>query len=79
MERHLEKARLELRRALEEHPGSNELDQLTRLILEAVRAIAAAQREALRGDWDGDHRSELKVVRSFPTESDRTAGRGACP
>ncbi len=48
MMRHLDAARLELRRALEEHEGSGELDKLTRLILEAVTAITAARREALR-------------------------------
>ena len=47
MRRHLDNARLELRRALEEHEGSGELDRLTRLILEAVRAITAARREVL--------------------------------
>ncbi len=70
MMRHLDNARLELRRALEEHEGSGELDKLTRLILEAVRAITAARREALRVDRRVEHhfvsdlgpdRPELKV------------------
>ncbi len=45
MMRHLDAARLELRRALEEHDCSGELDKLTRLILEAVTAPVAARRE----------------------------------
>ena len=52
----LGRARLELRRALEEHPGANELDQVTRCILEAVRAITAARREAMALHPGGDDR-----------------------
>ena len=46
MIRHLDNARLELRHALEQHKGSCKLDALTRLILEAVRVITSARREA---------------------------------
>ncbi len=52
--RRLDNARVELHRALEEHPGSNELDQVARLVLQAVRSIAAARREALRSGGAGD-------------------------
>jgi hypothetical protein len=47
MIRHLDNARLDLRQALEQHKGCCELDGLTRLILEAVRAITAALRKVL--------------------------------
>lgn len=49
LERHLDRARLELRRVLQEHPGSNELDRATWYVLEAVRAITSARRALQRG------------------------------
>jgi hypothetical protein len=49
MMRHLDNARLELRRTLEEHEGADHLDLLARRILEAVRAIEAARREVMAG------------------------------
>jgi hypothetical protein len=87
MMRHLDTARLELRLALEDHQGASELDAATRLILEAVRAITAARREALRDDGAEDHRGgdrlpdrpELKVVRSGTTETNRIARGGGLP
>ncbi len=53
MMHHLDNARMELRHALEEHEGSRELDALTRLVLEAVRAINAARREVAAIESDG--------------------------
>ena len=55
---HLDNARLELRHALEQHKGSCELDALTRLILEAVRAISSARREAI-AIHDGPNSQEV--------------------
>jgi hypothetical protein len=59
--RHLDNARLELRYALEQHKGSCELDALTRLILEAVRAITAAQRQAIAIETEAGQRSRTPL------------------